>query len=78
MATDGRADERRGIEKQKDRGRLQPRSTVASVWFCRSANHEKGREVGGTEGGKDGEIPPLPQMMPPYTTINGPSQLPCR
>ncbi len=33
MATDGRADERRGSAKQKDRSRLESGSSVASVWF---------------------------------------------
>jgi hypothetical protein len=52
-----------------------PRLLLRGLSFRKSRGRMEGRSDRGTEGRKVGEISPLPQMLPPYTTT---SQLLCR
>ncbi len=66
--TDARTSEEEAENKKIAAGcNRGPRVLLCDLSFRKSRERKEGRKVGGTEGGKDGESPSPPQMMPPYT-----------
>jgi len=66
--TDARTSEEEAENKKIAAGcNRGPRVLLCGLSFRKSRERKEGRKVGGTEGGKDGESPSPPQMMPPYT-----------